>query len=244
MLAIVLYNSMTTTEQSEKYIKFLKAKELFLKKEKARNEKHNEENYHLNSCEDEDHYEQVIKPKYHKNQNARIDRFLNKWKDERKYEMKYNNQEKQKENIIEMNSKEMYEAHKVVVNSQFDECCNCGEHSPIMHESEKWNGDICFACFVIENDKRCNCGEHSHTWNGDICFVCYVIEDGLKKIFKNLMNELKWTYPIKVLKYKYIPLRVSMRMDQKFYKGRFDFDQYRWWKKEFREDQKISRKKF
>tara|TARA_R110002126_G_scaffold284754_2_gene434678 strand:+ start:1450 stop:1689 length:240 start_codon:yes stop_codon:yes gene_type:complete len=49
-----------------------------------------------------------------------------------------------------MNSKEMYEAHNVVENSQFDKCCNCGEHSPIMHESEKWCGDICFVCYVKE----------------------------------------------------------------------------------------------
>ena len=53
-----------------------------------------------------------------------------------------------------MNSKEMYEAHNVVENSQFDECCNCGEHSPIMHESEKWNGDICFACYEKEEPFR------------------------------------------------------------------------------------------
>lgn len=78
----------------------------------------------------------------------------------------------------------------------------------------------------------------------ETCQCCGETFTKEKEIFKILMNELKWTYPIKVLKYKYIPLRVSMRMDQKFYKGRFDFDQYRWWKKEFREDQKISRKKF
>ena len=140
----------TTTQQSENYSKFLTAKDKFDKNEKARNVKHMQEKHNL-LVKKLDHTFVVLREKYERNKKARVNRFENKWEDEI-IEHKKIQREKR---LIKLKEQEELE----------NMCACCEQDSPIMHESVKWCGDICYSCFKNEEPFRQKQKEEDEKFN-------------------------------------------------------------------------------